>query len=136
MPVAKTFAISLLGLAGTLVEIEAEISSNLPSFVLVGLPDASLSEAKDRVRSAIQNSGLEMPVRRVTVNLSPASVPKYGASFDLAIAMAILAANLKVSINPGQIFLGELGLDGLIRGVRGVLPALLAATPTPCTSRR
>lgn len=133
MPVAKTFAISLLGLAGTLVEIEAEISSNLPSFVLVGLPDASLSEAKDRVRSAIQNSGLEMPVRRVTVNLSPASVPKYGASFDLAIAMAILAANLKVSINPGQIFLGELGLDGLIRGVRGVLPALLAAKAAGCT---
>ena len=69
MPVAKTFAVSLLGLAGTIIEIEAEISSNLPAFVLVGLPDASLSEARDRVRAADQNSGLAQPGRGVTVNL-------------------------------------------------------------------
>jgi magnesium chelatase family protein len=127
VPVAKSYCVSLLGLAGTVIEIEAEISSNLPSFVLVGLPDASLSEAKDRVRSAIHNSGLVMPARRVTVNLSPASVPKQGSSFDLAIAMAVLAANQTVALDPKHILLGELGLDGQIRGVRGVLPALLAA---------
>ena len=74
MQLAKAYAISLFGLAGTLVEVEVEISSNLPAFVLVGLPDASLSEAKDRVRAAIQNSGFKFPARRVTVNLSPASV--------------------------------------------------------------
>lgn len=127
MAVAKSYGVSLLGLAGTIIEIEAEISSNLPSFVLVGLPDASLSESKDRVRSAIQNSGLIMPARRVTVNLSPASVPKHGSSFDLAIALAILAANQTLVLNPKHVLLGELGLDGMIRGVRGVLPALLAA---------
>ncbi len=129
MPVAKTFAVSLLGLAGTIIEIEAEISSNLPSFVLVGLPDASLSEARDRVRAAAQNSGLALPSRRVTVNLSPASVPKRGASFDLAIALAILASSGKVRPESaaGFIHLGELGLDGSLRGVPGILPSVLAA---------
>lgn len=129
MSVAKSFAISLLGLAGTLIEIEAEISSNLPSFVLVGLPDASLSESKDRVRAAIQNSSLKMPARRVTVNLSPASVPKQGASFDLSIAVAILAATSEISHHSvrNYIHLGELGLDGSVRSVAGVLPSLLSA---------
>ena len=129
MPVTKTYAVSLVGLAGTIIEIEAEISSNLPSFVLVGLPDASLSESRDRVRAAAHNSGLALPGRRVTVNLSPASVPKRGASFDLAIAMAILAASAKVKADSvaGFIHLGELGLDGSVRGVPGVLPAVLAA---------
>lgn len=129
MPVTKTYAVSLVGLAGTIIEIEAEISSNLPSFVLVGLPDASLSEARDRVRAAAHNSGLALPGRRVTVNLSPASVPKRGASFDLAIAVAILAASGK--LQPASvarfIHLGELGLDGSVRGIPGVLPAVLAA---------
>ena len=129
MPVTKTYAVSLVGLAGTIIEIEAEISSNLPSFVLVGLPDASLSEARDRVRAAAHNSGLALPGRRVTVNLSPASVPKRGASFDLAIAMAILAASAKVKADSVSQFihLGELGLDGSVRGIPGVLPAVLAA---------
>ena len=129
MPVTKTYAVSLVGLAGTIIEIEAEISSNLPSFVLVGLPDASLSEARDRVRAAAHNSGLALPGRRVTVNLSPASVPKRGASFDLAIAMAILAASAKVKADSVARFihLGELGLDGSVRGIPGVLPAVLAA---------
>ena len=129
MPVAKTFAVSLLGLAGTIIEIEAEISSNLPAFVLVGLPDASLSEARDRVRAAAQNSGLALPGRRVTVNLSPASVPKRGASFDLAIAVAILASSGKLKAESAAAFihLGELGLDGSLRGVPGVLPSVLAA---------
>lgn len=129
MPVTKTYAVSLVGLAGTIIEIEAEISSNLPSFVLVGLPDASLSEARDRVRAAAQNSGLALPSRRVTVNLSPASVPKRGASFDLAIAASILAAagKLKIDSVASFIHLGELGLDGSVRGVPGVLPSVLVA---------
>jgi magnesium chelatase family protein len=129
MAVSKSYAVSLVGLAGTIIEIEAEISSNLPSFVLVGLPDASLSEARDRVRAAAQNSGLALPSRRVTVNLSPASVPKRGASFDLAIAVAILSCSGKVNAESVASFihLGELGLDGSVRGVPGILPAVLSA---------
>jgi magnesium chelatase family protein len=129
MSLAKSYAVSLLGLAGTIIEIEAEISSNLPSFVLVGLPDASLSEAKDRVRAAAHNSGLPLPGRRVTVNLSPASVPKRGSTFDLAIALGIMAADGRVRPDSvaSWIHLGELGLDGALRGVVGVLPAVLAA---------
>ncbi len=129
MAVSKSYAVSLIGLNGTIIEIEAEISSNLPSFVLVGLPDASLSESRDRVRSAAHNSGVPLPGRRVTVNLSPAAVPKRGAIFDLAIALAILAADSKVSTTSVRewIHLGELGLDGSVRPVPGVLPAVLAA---------
>lgn len=129
MSLAKSYCVSLLGLAGTLIEIEAEISSNLPSFVLVGLPDASLSEAKDRVRAAAHNSGLPLPGRRVTVNLSPASVPKRGSAFDLAIAIGIMAANGRVRPESVAewIHIGELGLDGAVRGVPGVLPSVLAA---------
>ena len=126
---AKSYAISLLGLAGTVVEVESEISSTLPGFVLVGLPDASLSESKDRVRAAIQNSGLKMPDRRVTVNLSPASVRKQGSSFDLAIAVSVMAAagNLEADSVSKWIHIGELGLDGSVRRVAGILPALLVA---------
>lgn len=127
--IAKSYAVSLLGLAGTIVEVESEISSSLPGFVLVGLPDASLSEAKDRVRAAIQNTGLKMPDRRITVNLSPASVRKHGSSFDLAIAVSLLGAS--GSLNPNSIstwvHLGELGLDGSVRKISGILPSLLAA---------
>ena len=129
MTVAKAYSVSLVGLAGTIIEIEAEISSNLPAFVLVGLPDASLSEARDRVRAAAHNSGLPLPGRRVTVNLSPASVPKRGSIFDLAISLAIMSADGRVDPESVTqwIHLGELGLDGTLRGVNGVLPAVLAA---------
>jgi magnesium chelatase family protein len=126
---AKANAISLMGLAGTVIEVESEISSSLPGFVLVGLPDASLTESKDRVRAAVQNSGMKMPNRRVTVNLSPASVRKQGSSFDLAIAVSLLAAagTLQSQSLVGWVHLGELGLDGSVRRVTGILPALLAA---------
>jgi magnesium chelatase family protein len=128
MPLAKTHAISLLGLNATLIEVEADISSQLPAFILVGLPDASLSEATARVRAAVVNSGLAWPARRVTVNLSPASVPKQGSAFDLAIAMAVLRASgcfqrLDDSFN---VFIGELGLDGTVRAVPGILPMVRA----------
>lgn len=129
MHLAKSFAVSLLGLSGTLVEVEADISSNLPGFVLVGLPDASLSEASARVRAAIVNSKLVLPARKITVNLSPAAVPKFGSSFDLAIAISVLAANQPFSQSKLErcVHIGELGLDGSVRAVNGVLPAVVAA---------
>lgn len=126
---AKANAVSLMGLSGTIIEVESEISSSLPGFILVGLPDTSLSESKDRVRAAIQNSGLKMPDRRVTVNLSPASVRKQGSSFDLAIAVSILGAagTLKANSISNWVHLGELGLDGSVRRVNGILPSLMVA---------
>jgi magnesium chelatase family protein len=129
MPLAKSNAISLVGLSGTVVEVEADISSNLPGFVLVGLPDASLSEASARVRAAITNSGLKLPARKITVNLSPAAVPKFGSSFDLAIAISVLAANspFENSRIAECVHIGELALDGSVRPVNGVLPAVMAA---------
>ncbi len=129
MALAKTKAVALFGLNGTLIDVEADISSNLPNFILVGLPDASLSEATSRVRAACTNSGLSLPGRRITVNLSPASVPKRGSSFDLAIAVSVLAASgaLNQEAAGEWLHVGELALDGSIRGVNGVLPSLLAA---------
>ena len=129
MPVAKSFAVSLLGLSGTLIEVEADISSNLPNFILVGLPDASLSESTARVRAATANAGLPLPARRITVNLSPAAVPKHGSSFDLAIAMTVLAATGSVSVVSVErwMHIGELGLNGSIRPIRGILPMVLEA---------
>ena len=129
MKLAKTHSISLFGLSGTVIEVEADISSNLPGFVLVGLPDASLNESTARVRAATVNSGLSLPQRKITVNLSPASVPKHGSSFDLAIALSALRA---AGLVGGEgitetVFIGELALDGRIKPVRGVLPMVLAA---------
>jgi magnesium chelatase family protein len=129
MHLAKSNAISLVGLTGTVVEVEADISSNLPGFVLVGLPDASLSEATARVRAAIVNSGLVLAQRKITVNLSPAAVPKFGSSFDLAIAVSVLAANKPFAKSRLDecVHIGELALDGSVKPVNGVLPAVMAA---------
>jgi magnesium chelatase family protein len=133
VPLAKALCISLYGLTGRLIEVEADISSNLPAFVLVGLPDASVNEAASRVRAATTNSKLNLPGRRITVNLSPASVPKQGSGFDLAIAMAVLAASglvQKKSISK-TVFLGELALDGSIKPINGILAAVIAAKELP-----
>lgn len=129
MGVGRAHAVSLLGLDGAPVEIEADTASGLPSFALVGLPDAALGEAKARVRSAVGNSGFPFPSGRVTVNLSPASLPKTGAAFDLGIALALLAAEGVVDTASvvGSVHLGELGLDGRLRPCRGILPMVLAA---------
>lgn len=129
MALAKSLSISLFGLAGRLIEIEADISSNLPAFVLVGLPDASVNESSARVRAATTNSKLNLPGRRITVNLSPASVPKQGSGFDLAIAMAVLGAAGLVSKSrlTKTVFLGELALDGSIKPITGILAALISA---------
>jgi magnesium chelatase family protein len=125
----RTRAVALVGLDGHLVEVEAHVAGGLPAFVLVGLPDASLAESRDRVRAAVANAGFSVPQRRVTVNLSPASLPKTGSGFDLAIAVALLAAAGRVDRERAAswLHLGELGLDGRLRPVRGVLPAVLAA---------
>ena len=129
MTVGRTQSIALSGLSGHLVDIEADIASGLPALVLIGLPDASLGESKDRVRSAVANSGCAMPPTRVTVNLSPASLPKQGSGFDLAIALAILAGTRDVPAESvaSCVHIGELALDGRIRPVAGVLPAVVAA---------
>jgi len=130
MGIGRTWSVSLLGLRGAVVEIEADLSSGLPGFVLIGLPDAALGEAKDRVRSAATNSGCGLPARKITVNLSPAALPKQGSGFDLAIALAALAAAETVNTESiGRVLhLGELGLDGRLRPIDGILPAVLAAS--------
>ncbi|MBU4215764.1 MAG: YifB family Mg chelatase-like AAA ATPase [Actinobacteria bacterium] len=129
MPLGRTRAVALVGTSAHPIEVEAHLAASLPAFSLVGLPDAALSEARDRVRAAVTSSGLAWPNRRVTVNLTPAALPKSGSGFDLAIAVAVLAgAGLIDTDRPGQVVhLGELGLDGRLRPVRGVLPAVAAA---------
>jgi magnesium chelatase family protein len=129
VPVARTHSIALVGVEGYPVEIETDIANGLPCLLLVGLPDTALREARDRIRAAIVNSHEQWPQRRVTVGLSPASLPKRGSGFDLGIALSILAAAGAI---PGAAvddvaFFGELGLDGRLRPVRGVLPAMAAA---------
>jgi len=125
----KTLCVAIDGVKGTCVEVEAHLASAIPAFSIVGLPDASLGEAKDRVRAAVSSAGLRWPLRRITVNLVPASLPKSGAIFDLAIAVAVLVADRSVSAQKTRdiVHLGELGLDGRLRPVRGVLPAVAAA---------
>lgn len=125
----RTQSVALTGLDGTLVDVEAHIAQGLPCFIVGGLPDTACSQAGDRIRAAAANTGTPVPPHRVTVNLSPASIPKRGSGFDLAIAVAVLAA---AGVVPGGaaedvVHLGEIALDGRLRGVRGVLPAVLEA---------
>jgi len=129
MALARTYAMALAGVQGHVVEIEADIENGLVALFLVGLPDTALREARDRIRSAITNSGQSWPQRRVTVGLSPASLPKRGSAFDVGLACAILAAD---GVLPGErlsgtVFVGELGLDGRLRPVPGVLPSVAGA---------
>ncbi|HLT85180.1 MAG TPA: YifB family Mg chelatase-like AAA ATPase, partial [Phototrophicaceae bacterium] len=129
MGLARTWSVALVGVEGHLVQVEAHAASGLPAFILVGLPDTSLSEAKERVRAAVTSSTLPWDARRRTVNLSPASLPKAGSAFDLAIAVACLGADGLPAAQraEGVVHLGELGLDGRVHPVRGVLPAVAAA---------
>lgn len=129
MTTARTWAVALTGVDGHLVEVEADLSNQTPEFRIIGLPDKSLGEAVQRVHNACKNAGLELPRRRLTVNLSPASLPKHGAGFDLGVAVASLAAGGSVEARSisSVVHLGELGLDGRIRPVPGVLPAVFAA---------
>ena len=118
-----------LGIEAPLVVIEAHVSSGLPRFSLVGLPEAAVRESRDRVRSALLQNGFVFPPRRITVNLAPAELPKDGSRYDLAIALCILAATGQLPLEPLLQYeiLGELALDGQLRPVRGVLPAALSA---------
>ena len=129
MGLARAHAIALVGVQGHPVEIEADIENGMVALLLVGLPDTALREARDRIRSAIVNSGETWPSRRITVGLSPASLPKRGSGFDFGIAMAILAAaeSVPAAALDGLVLIGELGLDGRVRPVPGVLPAAAAA---------
>ncbi|WP_426978368.1 YifB family Mg chelatase-like AAA ATPase [Pseudarthrobacter sp. O4] len=127
MALGRTYSVALVGLNGYIVEVEADIGQTLPAFIILGLPDASLNEAKERIRSAAQNSGIPLSRRKITANLIPASLPKRGSGFDLAIAMAALLASNDIRSTGRTVFIAELGLDGRLRPVRGVLPAVMAA---------
>lgn len=130
MSLAVVYSRASLGIDAPLVSVEVHLSNGLPAFNMVGLPEASVKESRDRVRSALINSQFEFPAKRITVNLAPADLPKEGGRFDLAIALGILAASGQI---PGDAlatheFLGELALAGDVRSVLGVLPAVLAAS--------
>lgn len=128
-PVCRVAAIALTGLEGTPVLVEAAVSQQLPGMAIIGLPDTALAEAKLRVRSATSQTGLSLTSRFLTVNLSPAALPKQGSGFDLAIALAVLAASghLPMARLAVTAHLGELGLDGELRRPPGLLSAVLAA---------
>lgn len=120
---------STVGIEGYIIEVEVDIAAALPGIVIVGLPDAAISEAKERVRAAIKNSGYIFPNKKVIINLAPADIKKEGSAFDLPIAVGILAASelLSDDIKKDTCLLGELSLDGSLRPVNGVLPIVLAA---------
>ena len=126
---SKALSFTLLGLSAFPVEVEVDLSRGLPGITIVGLPDSSIKESKERIRSALINSGLNFPLKKIIVNLSPADLKKEGTGFDLAIALGILSGegliekeNLK-----NRAFVGELSLDGSLKGVRGILPFVLKA---------
>lgn len=126
--IAKIYSAAVIGLDAEMVEVEADVSNGLPATVVVGLPDAAVQESRERVKTAIKNSGLSYPQTRVSVNLAPADVPKLGTLFDLPIALAILLASEQlVFSSENRMFLGELSLDGRLRSVPGVLAVSLAA---------
>lgn len=125
---AKVTSLGVTGLAGYLIQVEADLSGGLPQFNLVGLPDSAVKESSERVRSAVKNLHYQWPPSRITINLAPADVRKTGPVYDLPVFLGILAAQGKLPApTPEQAFLGELGLDGTLRPVTGVLPMALAA---------
>ena len=127
---AKVLSAATVGLDGALVEVEAEIvPGSIGSFIIVGLPDAAVQESRERVRSAILNSGRDFPHKKIAVNLAPADLRKSGPAYDLPIAISILLTTGRINFTPrGQeVFVGELALDGKIRSINGVLPIAIAA---------
>ena len=127
---ARVTSCATVGIEGLLVEVEADLGAGLPTFTIVGLPDAAVRESRERVLSAVRNCGYEFPARKITINLAPAHVRKEGARFDLPIAVALLLASGQIPrgapVDEG-IFVGELALDGSVRPVRGLLATLAAA---------
>jgi magnesium chelatase family protein len=126
---ACAWSVALVGLEGRIVEVEADIGAGLPRTVLVGLPDSALYQSRDRCKAAVSNSEQEWPISLLTINLSPATLPKAGSHYDVAIVAAVLAAQgvFRSEELRRTVLLGELGLDGRLRPVRGVLPSTLAA---------
>ncbi len=120
---AKVCSVAVNGLEAYPVQVEVDLAGGLPLFTVVGLPDATVRESRDRVRSALRNSGFSFPQRRVTVNLAPADLPKEGAGFELPIAVGILAAEglIPAEALDGIVLAGEVSLEGAIKAVRGVL---------------
>ena len=129
MSLSRTHCVTLLGVQGHIVEVEVHLGGGDPGVTLVGLPDAALREARDRIRAAVVNSSENWPSGQITISLSPASLPKSGSLFDLAIAGAVLSAAGEVPVErlAGAVLIAELGLDGRARSIRGVLPAVVAA---------
>jgi len=126
--ISKIYSSAVLGLDCELVEVEIDISASLPTFIIVGLPDKAVDEAKERVRSAIKNSSLPFPRTKVTVNLAPAYIKKSGPSFDLPIALGILATQKYLEFNfENSLFVGELSLNGDLRHTSGILPVAIFA---------
>lgn len=129
MTLARSFAVALSGVTGHLVEIEADLSAGLPGMAFTGLADTSVVEARDRIRAALGNCGVDWPNRKITVALLPADIRKVGSRFALALALAVLGSAEQVPITPiaGAAWIAELGLDGRLRPVRGVLPSVVTA---------
>ncbi len=127
--IAKVATATVYGIDGITIDVEVDISQGLPAFTIVGLPEVSVKESKERVRSAIRNAGFDFPADRITVNLAPADVRKEGSSFDLPIALGLLASVLKMDNERtgGCLIAGELSLDGRIKGIRGALPIAIRA---------
>ena len=130
---ASVASATLQGTIGTPVSVEVHISNGLPGFTIVGLPDASVREARDRVRAAILSSGLSWPLRRITINLAPSGMRKGGAGLDLPIAIGLLVAagELNSACTDGFAFCGELGLNGSLRHVPGMIALADAAAVAP-----
>ena len=127
--VARTCSVAFLGVTARLVDVECQLSSGLPAFQIVGLPDKAVAESKERVRAALHAMGLALPAKRVTINLAPADLPKEGSHLDLPIALALMAAMEAIPAGEAErlVAIGELALDGALRPVAGALPAALAA---------
>ncbi|WP_339864087.1 YifB family Mg chelatase-like AAA ATPase [Paremcibacter congregatus] len=132
--VAHIGTVAFVGIEARLVDVQVQVASGLPSFTIVGLPDKAVAESRERVRAALGAIGLALPPKRITVNLAPADLPKAGSHYDLAIALGVLVAMQAVTSDmvEAYIVLGELGLDGRIQSVPGVLPAALKALELDC----
>ena len=127
--VARAYTVAFQGVEARIVEVQCAVTAGLPAFSIVGLPDKAVSEARDRVRTALTSMAIALPSKRITVNLSPADLPKEGSHFDLPVAMALLAALdiLPDDVTQNTVALGELSLDGTLVPVVGALPAAMAA---------